>query len=222
MSVLYILCIFVMAAAARLCAPRLDFGVSREGLFLAGSTGGAGSLPAGEDDEDDSDVKIAGSPPAGKIDEAQSEASELEAQRRCGNLQKAHALGAALSDLLLREAGSGTGELDRQRRLLLAFTAQSSMEVWVKSRVLSGVALNSFYDALKASGFYDDINNSGAFSFYLLCARRDGDLAACIGRTFAMLCGSGDDEDIKALGRTLYLRFSEAAEKTIKSFDFKQ
>lgn len=181
-------------------------------------------------EDDDSDIKIAGAEPVKITDDALVEATELESQRSCGNLEKAHALGASLSDKIVSEDGESTFGQDSlennlmrmQRRILLAFAVIITVEKSIKSQVLQGVLINVFYDTLKKSlpGFYDDISQSG--SFYTLCVRRGGDVESSVGHTFAMLVGKDGDTVIEELGKALYLRFVDVTLKSIKSFDLKQ
>lgn len=187
-------------------------------------------IKAGE--EDDSDIKIAG----GKIEQPKvdtlEDANELENQRVCGNLEKAKKLGKTLSDKIIDEDGecsfgSDSNEDDKtriQRRILLAFAACESVENNIKSRVLQGVVLNVFYDTLKNAlpDFYEDINGSGSFSFYTLCARRGGDVPHSVGETFAMLVAKEGDRVMEELGEALYIRFGDASLKIIESFNIKQ
>jgi hypothetical protein len=183
-------------------------------------------------EEDDSDIKIAGEKPAVTADDTLTDANELEAQRRCGNLERARLLGAELAGKIVSKDGESnfgqdSAESDStriQRRLLLSFAFVNTVEEHIKSSVLQGVVLDVFYDKLKEAlpGFYDDISESGSFSFYTLCARRGGDVESSVGHTFAMLAGKGGDAVTEELGKSLYLRFIDVALETIKSFDIKQ
>jgi hypothetical protein len=183
-------------------------------------------------EEDDSDIKIVGQEKAKNADDDPLRAaSELDYQRGCGNLEKAKTLGALLSQKLISEDGESNFGADAdedgatrvQRRLLLAFSVISTVESDIKSPVLQGVVLNVFYTTLKADlpEFYDDINETGAFSFYTLCFRRGGDVADSVGHTFGMLVGREGDAVTKELGKALYLRFVDITLKTIGSFQFK-
>lgn len=181
--------------------------------------------------EDDSDIKIAGEEPVNNTDSAQTDASELEVQRRCGNLEKAHALGTLLSDKIISQDGESSFGQDSdedtltrtQRRLLLAFAALSTVESNIESHVLQGVVKNVFYDSLKKllPNFYEDISKSASFSFYMLCDRRGGDIERSIGHTFAMLVAKEGDTVIEELGKALYLRFVDVTLQSIRSFDLK-
>lgn len=184
--------------------------------------------------EDDSDIKIAGEDDKGDTGEqsVETDVNELEIQRASGNVEKARALGKTLTQKIISQDGeSSFGEDERedaslrtQRRLLLAFAAINTVESNVKSKVLQGVIINEFYNSLKTAlpEFYDDIGESGSFSFYTLCVRRGGDVDACIGQTFAMLADKGGDNVMEELGKALYMRFVDVALNTIKSFNIKQ
>jgi hypothetical protein len=182
--------------------------------------------------EDDSDIKIAGAKPVKGKDDALAEASELEAQRGCGNLEKAHALGAALSEKIAGEDGESDfgqdigedGFIRMQRRLLLTFAAVNTVEGCIKSSVLQGVVIKVLYDTLKESlpDFYDDISESGSFSLYTLCVRRGGDVESSVGQTFATLAGKEGNAVIGEFGKALYLHFVDVTLSTVKSFNLKQ
>lgn len=186
-----------------------------------------------QDNEDDSDIKIAGEEPSEDEEKAvETQFSELEIHRKNGNLEKARSLGAALAQKLISHDGeSSFGEdvledanLRKQRRLLLAFAVINTVETNIKSQILQGVVINVFYDTLKTSmpEFYDDIGKSGSFSFYTLCARRGGDVDTCIGQTFAMLADKSGDSVVEELGKALYMRFVDVTLNTIKSFNLIQ
>lgn len=183
--------------------------------------------------EDDSDIKIAGEEPSEDEDRAvETQVSELEIQRKNGNLEKARALGAALAQKLISHDGeSSFGEdiledapLRKQRRLLLAFAVINTVETNINSQILQGVIINVLYDTLKTSlpEFYDDIGKSGSFSFYTLCVRRGGNVDTSIGQTFAMLADKSGDNVVEELGKALYMRFVDVTLNTIKSFNLIQ
>lgn len=185
------------------------------------------------DTEEDCDIKIAGEKTfRPNSDDMASDVNELDLQRRSGNLEKAHTLGAVLSEKIIDQDGeSDFGEdssedpdMRMQRRLLLTFAAINCVETNIKSEVLQGVVLNVFYDTLKKSlpEFYDDVSKSGSFSFYTLCVRRGVEVDNNMGCTFAMLAGKEGEPVIEELGKALYLRFVDVVQKTILSFDFKE
>jgi hypothetical protein len=183
-------------------------------------------------EEDDSDIKIAGKEPVKKSDDALADANELEKHRKNGNLEKARLLGAALSEKIVSQDGEACFGQDVaesegvriQRRLLLTFVIANTVSEHIKSNVLQDVILDVFYNKLKQSlpEFYDDISQTGSFSFYTLCARRGGNIEESIADTFAKLSGKEGDPVSKELGKALYLRFYDVISNTIDSFGIKQ
>lgn len=180
--------------------------------------------------EDDSDIKIAGEEKKAPVDDSLKEAEELRKQKENGNLERARRLGQLLSkDIIRLDGESSFGEDEEescevrmQRRLLLAFAACYGVDVFVENKMVGKVAVNSFYDTLKKSlpAFYDDLSGSGAFSFYYLSVRRGGNVEKNIGKTFAMLSGKEDDSVLSELGEALFIRFTDVIEKTIESVNF--
>jgi hypothetical protein len=209
---LVLLCMTALVMQRRLYVPRL-------------ATGGFSFF-----EEDDSDIKIAGEEHLNKTDDAITDANELEAQRQNGNLKKARELGTELTNRIKSEDGesdfgqdSCEDDLTRiQRRLLLVFAALDTVKANIKSPVLQGVVLNVFYNTLKSAQpeFYEDINESGSFSFYTLCVRRGGNVEEEVGRTFAMLTDNEGSTVMEELGKALFLRFVDVTEKAISSFNF--
>lgn len=181
--------------------------------------------------EDDSDMKIAGSEP--KLDAeqaAEDEANDLKIQRENGNVEKANRLGAELCNKFIDKDGISAFGSDKeepaafttQRRLLLAFAVDTTVENTVKNSIQRDVIIKSFYDNLKKvlPAFYDDLNKSGSFSFYTLCVRRGVDIEKYVGDTFAMLAGKEGDRLIAEFGKALYLEFINVIKNTVNSYNF--
>lgn len=178
-------------------------------------------------EEDDSDIKIAGAPSEAPADEAALEAEELRRQKENGSLDHARTLGKLLSKDIVRIDGEEafgqdareSGAVRIQRRLLLAFAASHGVETFVANKLVAKAALNAFYDTLQKEqpAFYDDLNGSGAFSFYVLCVRRGGSVEKEIGKTFAMLAGKEGDDVLAALGEALFIRFTDVIRGAIAS-----
>lgn len=189
-----------------------------------------GKLCYAETDGDDSDIKIAGEEQKNIIsddEEARREAEELEIQKKNGNVARADALGGKLAAEIIRMDGEAAfgedmgedSELRLERRLLLAFTACRRLEELLGSKIIQRVAVNSFYNNVKAENarFYDDLKRSGAFSFYTLCVRKGVAVDKNIGRTFAMLCGRENDLVIAELGTALYYRYGDFIKTAVQS-----
>lgn len=177
--------------------------------------------------DDDSDMKIAGVPPAPeRPDETEK---ELELHKQNGNLKKAYALSTELAKKIMDEDGGTTFGLDTsesdevrmQRRLLLAFVVDYSIDSKIKG-ILGQVVLNDFYDNLKNNvpDFYEDIRESGSFSYYFLCVRNNGNVEHCIGNSFARLAGCEGDSVMAELGEALYYHFKDIVENTIQHYQF--
>lgn len=181
--------------------------------------------------EDDSDMKIAGrEPKVDAGDAAVTEANDLKIQRENGNIEKANRLGSELCGKFLDKDGISAFGSDKaepavlttQRRLLLAFAVDTTVENTVKSSILRDVIIKSFYDNLKnvLPSFYEDLNKSGSFSFYTLCVRRGVDIEKYVGETFAMLAGKEGDKLMAEFGKALYLEFIDVIMKTVNSYNF--
>lgn len=179
--------------------------------------------------EDDSDIKIAGHEPAPSDDDLK-EAQELIRRKRNGDLEKARRLGRELARKIINEDGdpsfgsdeSESGELRRQRRMLLAFVVDYAVRTVIESEVLGQVALAEFTDGVKRAlpQFYEDISESGSFSFYYLAVRRPVGREKEIGGTFAMLAGYEGKTVMEELGEALFIHFNDIVDKCVRSYEF--
>lgn len=183
--------------------------------------------------EDDRDIKIAGEEKPGPDDHIEQDAEELRRQHENGNLGRARTLGKTLAQKLKDVDGeaffgrdpSEDDALRCQRRLLFAFSACWGVERFIDAKLLQDVTLNAFYNALKAGlpDLYHSLDSAGAFSFYYLCVRREGEARPSrdIGRYFAMLAGKNGQEVIERLGEALFIRFSDVVREAIEASGFK-
>ena len=181
---------------------------------------------------EDEDIRIAGAEDddADTDAEAEREAAELLRQRETGNLDRARALGAQLARALSDMDGAvGFGQDARetpavraQRRLLFAFTVAYAIDEFVPGQVLQDVTLGMFYEALEENmpAFYGELDGSGAFTFYWLCVRNGGNVAAEIGRRFAMLASQSGDAVVEGMGEALFLRFCDEIKAVVGSAGF--
>ena len=165
---------------------------------------------------EDSDIKIAGDSfdpaPARTTDDGDETARELERQKSNGNLSRARRLGALMADDVSAVEGdtpAGDSALQTQRRILLAFAVQVGLNRFLPGKLLTETATAVFYDTLRetAPAFFEDLQESGAFSFYYLCVRQGGDVEPAVGETFASLCGRADNPTYARMGEELYRRF---------------
>jgi hypothetical protein len=171
---------------------------------------------------DDSDMKIV----TGDFDPAPEPAEEsaeatarlLEREKKNGNLSKARRLGARMAEEVASiegytTAANGAAEnpsLLTQRRILLAFAVEVGLDAFLPNNLVAQTAQNVFYDTLHitAPEFYDDLQESGAFSFYYLCVRNGRQVEKKVGETFASLCGMKGSESYARMGQELYIRFT--------------
>ena len=126
-------------------------------------------------ENDDSDMKIAGDEfePAAEKDDSDATAKLLEKEKANGNLSRARRLGAIMAEEVSEIEGdhpTSDAALLTQRRILLAFAVEVGLDAFLPNTLLSQTAQSIFYDTLRltASAFYEDLQESGAFSFYYL------------------------------------------------------
>ncbi len=182
--------------------------------------------------EDDSDMKIAdfSEPDRYPLTEGDGESRRLFAHKDNGNADKARVLGASVvREMITGDTNAKFGVKDDglypyqpQIRLLMTFAAVTGLQTDLPDDVLSRTALNAFYDTLKKAfpAFYEDIDESGAFTFFYLAYRRGGDVERNMGRAFAALCGADGDEVFAELGETLYSQGRMLVKKQAEETDF--
>lgn len=182
--------------------------------------------------EDDSDMKIVGDDLEPVTDRRQAPPDEtahlLEAQKENGNLSRARRLGAILADEVSAVEGEACTEeaaLLTQRRILLAFVVEAELDRLLPNNLVAQTAQNVFYQSLRmtAPQFYEDLQASGAFSFYYLGVREGGSADAVahrVGETFATLCGRKGDADYRERGQALYARFAAQVRTLCETLDF--
>ncbi|MDD6021450.1 MAG: hypothetical protein ACI4GA_01390 [Acutalibacteraceae bacterium] len=135
----------------------------------------------------------------------------MKEHRANGNIDKAKALGKELSsiDINIKKLLSPKfmkSDIIYQIKVLVVFAAELNLQMLISAPMLSTTAINSMYDAIqkKSEGFYSNISDGVAFSFYYACVRKGGDIAENIGQTFAMLCSAQDNESFIEAGKTVY------------------
>ena len=155
--------------------------------------------------EDDRDMKIAGDD-FEPVNEAGAdvghEAQLLEQEKENGNLSRARRLGAILADEV------SAVEVGLDALLPNSLTAQTAQDI--------------FYNSLRVTAprFYDDLQASGAFSFYYLCVRDGRQVEEKVGETFASLCGKKDDPAYARMGQELFRRFSGQVRNFVDTLEF--
>ena len=179
----------------------------------------------------DGDVKI-------YVGKAESEASDFDGiakdigfHKENGNLLKAQRLGTAMADLkpddeslgILRPDDDLTSPILYQARVLITFLCGRCARENINAPILTDTARGAMYDRLKENehGYYTNIADGAAFSFYRLALKKPGDKAQLVGDEFAKLCGSANDVSLKELGVRIYSNSVDYLIKLIDECDFK-
>ena len=186
---------------------------------------------------DDSDMKIAGDDfePVKKADEQESveaTARQLAQEKSNGNLSRARRLGAIMADEVSAIDGSTNPAheternraLPMQRRILLAFAVEVGLDAFLPNQLVAQTAQNIFYNTLliTAPSIYEDLQESGAFSFYYLCFRDGRHVEQRVVETFAALCVRKEDSEYEQMGRELYMRFIAQVKHFADTLEFVQ
>lgn len=156
--------------------------------------------------------------------------------RSNGNIDKARALGEALATITPSADGEGiivnlkdhlapryfSPDILYQIKVLLVFACETLLQIEIPVSVVSTTAITSMYEKIKAvsPGFYNNISNGAAFTFYYLAIQKGGDLSANIGEAFAMLCGVKNKEGFVDAGKTVWNLVVDLVEKEIDKAGF--
>lgn len=140
--------------------------------------------------------------------------------RANGNIDKAHKLGATLATIAPTDGGDGifvnlkdhlsqkffVPDILYQIRVLLVFACETILQMELPSELLSTTAIASMYTALEKDmpGFYSNIANGAAFTFYYLAIQKGGDISENIGEAFAMLCAVKNKDSFVLAGKTVW------------------
>lgn len=176
---------------------------------------------------DDRDIKIYVKKSMTETTEFMCLTDEIQYQISNGNRDKALALGEKMGkikpeDKVVDLSGFNlTAALLYQVRVLLTFTAEYSIQKNIPNEFLADTASSALYDYLKAneSGYYDNISDGGAFTFYLLALKEGGDAAENIGKQFAKLCNISWPE-IADLGKRIFTEATAFFDKMIDEVNF--
>ncbi len=159
-------------------------------------------------------------------------------QRANGNIDKARKLGAVLATIAPTGDGHGifvnlkdhlspkffVQDILYQIRVLLVFACETLLQIELPTELLSTTAIASMYDAMEkdAPGFYSNIANGAAFTFYYLAIQKGGDISANIGEAFAMLCSVKNKDSFVLAGKTVWNIAVDVIEKEIEKADIKE
>lgn len=176
---------------------------------------------------EDRDIKIYEGKGNSDINDIQRISEDIDRNKRNGNIDKAKALGKRLAKIRpdCKKLGLDIGNMPASElycvRVLLTFTAEYAVQKYILSDTLADAVSASMYDYLKAeeSGYYDNISDGSAFTFYLLALKKSGDTAKNIGEQFAQRCGINSEEYV-AFGADIFNKSLELYSKIIDETEF--
>ncbi len=161
------------------------------------------------------------------------------ANRANGNIDKARKLGATLATIAPTDAGEESIYIDIKKylspkylvpdilyqiKVLLVFACETLLQMQIPIELLSTTAIASMYSEMEKEtpGFYNNIANGAAFTFYYLAIQKGGDLSQNIGEAFAMLCSVKNKEGFVLAGQTVWNIAVDVIEKEIEKAGLKE
>lgn len=158
--------------------------------------------------------------------------------RANGNIDKARRLGEALATMAPTSDGDGifvnlkdhlspkffVQDILYQIRVLLVFACETILQMELPSELLSTTAISSMYHSIEEDtpGFYNNIVNGAAFTFYYLAIQKGGDVSENIGEAFAMLCSVKNKDSFVLAGKTVWNIAVDIIGKEIEKADIKE
>ncbi|MCQ2481677.1 MAG: hypothetical protein MJ121_06125 [Clostridia bacterium] len=175
----------------------------------------------------DDDIKIFHPKKKDGASDLTSLAGIMDKHRANGNIAKASFLGERLAGLTPENMCPEDAEKLKnnellQLRSLMVFASQISLHSYLPHTILSTQAVNAMYEKLEQTspGFFANISDGSAFTFYYLTVRRNKDVNYEIGKNFAMLCDRDDNEYLVALGTRIFEETEAKVLSLIETFEF--
>ena len=153
-------------------------------------------------------------------------------QKANGNIDKARRLGEVLATIAPTDDGDGifvnlrdhlspkffVQDILYQIRVLLVFACETLLQMELPTELLSTTAITSMYNAMEKDmpGFYSNIANGAAFTFYYLALQKGGDISENMGDAFAMLCSVKNKDSYVLAGKTVWNIAVDIIEKEIE------
>ena len=163
--------------------------------------------------------------------------NDVRIHRANGNIEKARRLGEELATI----TPTGEGEVSinlrghlapkffapdilYQIKVLLVFASETLIQLEIPVSILSTAAVTAMYEKLEkqSPGFYKNISNGAAFTFYYLALQKGGDLAENMGEAFAMLCDVKNKDSFVDAGKTVWNIAVDLIEKEIEKVEFEK
>ena len=174
------------------------------------------------------DVKIYGNDSDKQNSDLNRVLENMREHRQNGNIDKAKTLGRNLVNIEIdfeKEIAPKFLKPDiiYQMKVMLVFAAEANLQMLVYEPLLSTTAINAMYDEIqnKENGFYKNISDGIAFSFYYAGIKDCGDISGSMGKTFAMLCSAESNEDFIEAGTLIYNKAVQIIEDEIRKAKFK-
>ena len=176
---------------------------------------------------EDRDIKIYVGRQSREQSDFQRISEDIDRNRRNGNSEKAKALGIRLAKIRpdCKKLDLHCEKMQASElyciRVLLTFTAEYTVRRKIEQEALADAVSSSMYDYLKTEerGYYDNISDGSAFTFYLLALKKDGDTARNIGEQFAQRCGI-NNEEYSDMGANFFIKAQELFSKIIGETEF--
>ncbi len=153
----------------------------------------------------------------------------MDEYRRNGNMEKADALGRKLAELMPETVCPEEAEKLRNNELfhlrtLMVFTAQLALHKYLPHQMLASQAVNALYAKLNETspGYFANISDGSAFSFYYLAVRNKGDVVENIGKNYAKLCDKDDDAKLISLASRIFSQTDIAVCDMIDEAEFEE
>ena len=123
---------------------------------------------------------------------------------------------------ILRKEDKLPAEFLYQARVLITFLCGRVTRESIDDQLLSNLVRNAMYDCLKENenGYYKNIADGAAFTFYRLAMKKGIDRAEAIGKEFAKMCSVKNDDAVVALGKKIYLNTTEHVKSLLDECDF--
>ncbi len=185
--------------------------------------------------KDDSDIKIAGDRPAADLSKKEDASANDDylIEKENGNIERAKLLGHDLARILSKdiadecmselEPDSEDARTKTQVLLLFAFAIDRGLNTHVPNSMLINTAHTSFFNTLQeiSPDVYDQISDTGAYSLYMLCARREGaGVCRSVGESFAKLCGREGDDALSSTGEMIFSIFLNMVKVEVSKMGF--
>lgn len=174
------------------------------------------------------DVKIYSSEDNAQSADMTKVLESLREHRNNGNLRRAEELGERLGmiDIDFEELAAPKfikPDLIYQMKALFVFSAEANLQIFVYDPLLYTTAINSMYEAIqkREEGFYKNISDGVAYSFYYSEMKRGGNVPENIGKAFAMLCSAQNNDSFIRTGTQLYEHFAGLVEKEVEKAEFR-